>query len=57
MLAKSGFLFFILTPSVLQFFNHSLCFIYLFYVKYLFNIFLFNLDISLINEEDIRIKA
>jgi len=50
MLVKSGFY----TPSVLRFFNHSSFFIYLFYVSYLFNTFLFNLNISLINEEDIR---
>jgi len=55
MLAKRGFLFFIHTPSVLQFFNNFLSFIYLFYVIYLFNIFLFNLNISLINKEDIRV--
>jgi len=56
MLARNGFLFFIHTP-VLRFFNHSLSFIYLFYVIYLFNIFLFNLNISLINKEDIRVNA
>jgi len=40
MLAKSGFLFFIHIPFVLRFFNHSLSFIYLFYVIYLFNFYL-----------------